>query len=52
MTEPHLEHSIFGAEDPRHDGQQEQQLRRHRARRRPARRRRRILVLLRAVANL
>lgn len=50
MTEPHLEHSIFGAEEPRHEGRHEQQLRRHRAPRRPARRRRRLVVLLLAVA--
>ncbi len=50
MTEPHLEHSIFGAEDPPREPQHQQQLRRHRARRRPARRRRRFVVLLLAVA--
>jgi UPF0755 protein len=49
MTEPHLEHSIFGAEEPRHEPPQ-QQLRRNRARRRPPRRRRRLVVLLLAVA--
>lgn len=49
MTEPHLEHSIFGAEEPRHDPPQ-QQLRRQRSPRRPARRRRRFVVLLLAVA--
>lgn len=50
MTEPHLEHSIFGAEEPPREPQHQQQLRRHRARRRPARRRRRFVVLLLAVA--
>ena len=56
MTEPHLEHSIFGADETHDPGRRgsvpppEPQLRRHRARPRPARRRRRFLVLLLAIA--
>ena len=48
MTEPHLEHSIFGAEDPPHEAPQLRRQRQQR-RRRPVRRRRRFLVLLLAV---